>query len=717
MIASPSKTESVDLTQDDTDDDNQPSVASRPRPTLKLKRGAASKQATLTIGSSSESEIESSDQMQQHPKQRKPPAARRRGVQLRLSSDEEPGTEEIVASGSSAKANAPRKPKEFAIFSKPTKKVQGSFTAPIDLEPPSSTSSKPAARRRMQRSPSIIDLDQSSPVKRSSAANPIVITSSSQPSSSKPVHSFFAKRKPATFGGGVGSEIAGAGKTVKALPPMEPRWPTREEVHVGFAWGGSSEDKKGKGREREVFLGRYDAANYPDASSFWDAPCTSTARPPTAQRLQAFLSTHQVSVSFSQFPPSQASTIPFHRTLPPHVLAHPAFARLLSRSFDPQPPQPPSKHPDELWVDKYKPRAADQVLGNEVESVYLRDWLVALQVQGKARQLAREEDEDDDEHPPRAGGRKGKAMVVPSKRKQPEPVARRDIVRKVVKPKREKRKKSKHGYGEGDWIANSSEEDDVGDPIVSDFDSDDDGLVPPTTGDDHQSAHSPPPPLHHHDPTLDDTVYPSLSHLLTNSILLVGPPGSGKTASVYACAAELGWEVFEVYPGVGKRSGTALASLVGDMSKNHIVGQGGTGGGSSVGALKGGGLRGSSTAPTTNAFSVLMKGKGAPTTTSAGASVHDAIPLDVDEAADTTRSPTPHPPTSPSKQSKTLIEPAKVRQSLILIEEVDILFAEEDKGFWQGLVALIAESRRPVVMTCNSMSLFAKSRLSSYTPR
>ncbi|KAL7410355.1 P-loop containing nucleoside triphosphate hydrolase protein, partial [Mrakia frigida] len=136
---------------------------------------------------------------------------------------------------------------------------------------------------------------------------------------------------------------------------------------------------------------------------------------------------------------------------------------------------------------------------------------------------------------------------------------------------------------------------------------------------------------------------------LTNSILLLGPPGSGKTSSVYACAAELGWEVFEVYPGVGKRSGLALASLVGDMSKNHIVGKGGMGGG------RGGSGR-------------------------------------------LTRDP------SPVKGEVVGSQPSKVRQSLILLEEVDVLFNEEDKGFWQGLIVLISESRRPVVMTCNDLS-------------
>ena len=41
-----------------------------------------------------------------------------------------------------------------------------------------------------------------------------------------------------------------------------------------------------------------------------------------------------------------------------------------------------------------------------------------------------------------------------------------------------------------------------------------------------------------------------------------------------------------------------------------------------------------------------------------------------------------------------------VRASLVLIEDVDVLF-EEDRGFWAALEELIDTSKRPVVLTCS----------------
>lgn len=58
---------------------------------------------------------------------------------------------------------------------------------------------------------------------------------------------------------------------------------------------------------------------------------------------------------------------------------------------------------------------------------------------------------------------------------------------------------------------------------------------------------------------------------MMNLILLVGPNGSGKTVAVHAVARELGYEIFEVNAGMGKRRAKDIELEVGDVGRNHIV--------------------------------------------------------------------------------------------------------------------------------------------------
>lgn len=424
----------------------------------------------------------------------------------------------------------------------------------------------------------------------------------------------------------------GKASTAKASPttPQDARWPTREETllaqyaHLPSASGSALVPQEAKRAKLET-LAR--------ADRFWhrplpSAPVASSSRQPPLPLLQP--------------------------VIPVHLAHHPAFDKLLRAS--------PS-HSSDLWADRFRPLAAGEVLGNETEASYLRDWLVAVQVK-----VAGVEEKD--------------------KRK----AAKRQIVRKVDKSQRKKKKVSR----KDDWIV---EDDDFGyedeaDPIQSDTDSSDEDTIANLKRATSPQAPLSPSKLSHHlttqtRPDESDGLgssragfYPPLvKSSLSNCILLVGPSGSGKTAAIYACANELGWEIFEVYPGL-RRSGVALTEMVGEVGRNHLVGRGGTGGGAAGASVqsvpdKKASLAGFFKKPVKDTdFGFMQKTE----------------PLGgVDRAS-----------SSSVYQSGGGGE--TIRQSCILLEEVDILF-QEDKGFWPAVVTLVSQSRRPVILTCNGEPL------------
>ncbi|KAJ2874075.1 hypothetical protein GGH93_002711 [Coemansia aciculifera] len=120
----------------------------------------------------------------------------------------------------------------------------------------------------------------------------------------------------------------------------------------------------------------------------------------------------------------------------------------------------------------------------------------------------------------------------------------------------------------------------------------------------------------------------SESESFSNVILLAGPSGSCKTAAVYACAEESGFDVHEIHPGQ-RRSGKDVLALLEDVISSHTI------------------------------------------TAQAG---------------------------NPS-----LVCNGTVNQMLILIEQVDVLF-EQDQRLWPALKQLALKSRRPIVLTCSNLA-------------
>ncbi|KAK9419193.1 putative AAA+ ATPase domain-containing protein [Seiridium unicorne] len=284
------------------------------------------------------------------------------------------------------------------------------------------------------------------------------------------------------------------------------------------------------------------------------------------------------------------------------------------------------------WAQKYGPIKANQVLQNGKEAELLRDWLQTLKVQSVD-----------------TGASDGNAANPKSA------------------PVKKKKRKKLDGF-----VISSDEEQALMDEI-----SDDESAWLPN------SVHG----------SSKRTVVRSGSSKdvkLTNTVLLSGPHGCGKTATVYAIAKELDFEVFEISPG-SRRNGKDIIEKIGDMTRNHQVSHkqetpqpDDTINADDVARDISSGKQGMMTAffkP--NAVGVPKLAKKQPIK-KLEKTLHD----------------------KPIKRSN-----RAQKQSLILLEEVDILY-EEDKQFWATVISLMAQSKRPFIMTCNNENLVPVQSLS-----
>ncbi|KJZ72094.1 hypothetical protein HIM_08549 [Hirsutella minnesotensis 3608] len=168
---------------------------------------------------------------------------------------------------------------------------------------------------------------------------------------------------------------------------------------------------------------------------------------------------------------------------------------------------------------------------------------------------------------------------------------------------------------------------------------------------------------------------------LRNTIVISGPHGCGKSAAVYAAAKELGFEVFELNPS-SRRSGKDVSEKVGDMTRNHLVQQ-----------HQAQHPNGDNDQSTKSAKQGMMT-----------SFFKSKVNKDGNQQSNSKAKE------KPDKSTKESV-PRSQKQSLILLEEADVLY-EEDKQFWTTITAMMAQSKRPFVVTCNDENLIPLQSLS-----
>ncbi|KAF4991058.1 hypothetical protein FGRMN_8083 [Fusarium graminum] len=279
------------------------------------------------------------------------------------------------------------------------------------------------------------------------------------------------------------------------------------------------------------------------------------------------------------------------------------------------------------WTQKYAPVVALEILQAGKEALLLRDWLQTLKVQSVSTASL--------DGAPTKGKPKSKAASKKKRKKD-------ELDDFIVNSEEEANEMDEISENEDDWAPAGS------------------GLLKKTVfrnGDMAKGAKD--------------------QSRLTNAVVVSGPHGCGKTATVYAIAKELGFEIFEIHSG-SRRSGKDVLEKVGDMTRNHLVQQHRANPDSEKSAEDevSRDLKSGKQGTMTNFFQKSTVSK-------------PLAKKPVEEKLAET------PKTSSVKSQK---------QSLILLEEVDVLY-EEDKQFWATLMGMMAQSKRPFIMTCSDETM------------
>ncbi|KAL2864433.1 sorting nexin Mvp1 [Aspergillus lucknowensis] len=314
--------------------------------------------------------------------------------------------------------------------------------------------------------------------------------------------------------------------------------------------------------------------------------------------------------------------------------SHPAIVKLYSSLGTSMTAFDRGEYETHLWAHKYAPNSAQQVLCGTKEALMLRDWLKHLVVSSVETGISSKDAE------------KGK--------------------RKEEKKRKRRKKADKL---DGFIISSDDEASEMGEISGSD-----DELAGDVTVSSKRTV------IRTGDLTFSLRSGTDRSRM-SNAILLSGPPGCGKTASVYAVAKEMDFEVFEINSG-SRRSAKDILDRLGDMTQNHLVHNVHSSGNSS----------GSQTSVTD------LHASG-----SEDVKPNKLVGYFKSTPAKQFKEPGKGREKGPVKETDSK-QTRNQKQSLILLEEADILF-EEDKQFWSGVLALINQSKRPIIITCNNESL------------
>ena len=296
----------------------------------------------------------------------------------------------------------------------------------------------------------------------------------------------------------------------------------------------------------------------------------------------------------------------------------------------------------EEWAHKYAPKCAEHLLQQGTEAEVLRDWLKALTVSS-------------------VGGGGGECQTRDSS---------------VTSKRKKVRKKRKTGELDNFVVSG----DDEPNEMIEIADNQGSGLL---DSPDKKSVMR--------------TGAARDGERTANAVVISGPHGCGKTAAVFAVAKELDFEVFEVNAS-SRRSGKDVLDKVGDMTRNHLVQHRPE-------------LAATDCVDTSADLAQLDEKLQADLSSGRQGTMQSFFKVQAEDKMSTPQTNDRVSKAIPKKGrpkkniiQEVLSKPRDQKQSLILLEEVDILF-EEDKLFWATVLDLLVRSKRPVIMTCSDESL------------